>query len=257
MKRVTLILLLVFSFSQAYPWGQIGHRAIGKIASNHLSNKARKQLAQIMGHESLAIASTWMDEIKSDRKYDYMYDWHWVTIPDGKTYENSEKNQNGDVIATLERLISELTNNRESLSIEKQREYVRIIIHLVGDIHQPLHVGTGLDQGGNDTKVTWFWNTETNLHSVWDSRIIDSKQLSYTELAAAVDHTLKTDIEQWQQDGVRAWAQESMSYRAQVYDIPEDGKISYEYVFKNWPTVQRRIHQAGIRLAGVLNRIYG
>ena len=258
MRKFTLLLLIsLFIMTDAMPWGQTGHRAIGKIALNHLSKRTKRQLAAIMGHESLAIASTWMDEVRSDSTYDYMTDWHWVTVPDGETYANAVKNPNGDIIATLERIIEELKNQKDSMSLEKQREYIRILVHLVGDIHQPLHVGNGLDRGGNDTKVTWFWATETNLHSVWDSRIIAHKELSYTELAAAVDHTHKSDIEQWQRDSVRDWAKESMSYRKNVYDIPDDKNLAYRYVFDNWDIVQLRIHQAGIRLAGVLNEIYG
>jgi hypothetical protein len=210
-----------------------------------------------MGHESLAIASTWMDEVRSDNSYDYMTDWHWVTIPEGGIYDSTEKNPNGDIIATLERIIQELSTQKDTMPVEKQREYIRILAHLVGDIHQPLHVGTGLDRGGNDAKVTWFWATETNLHSVWDSRIIAHKELSYTELAAAVDHTLKSDIELWQRDSVRDWAKESMSYRKNVYNLPDDNNLAYRYVYDNWDIVQLRIQQAGIRLAGVLNKIYG
>lgn len=258
MKKITLFILLTFFLiSDALPWGQTGHRAIGKIAMNHLSKRAKKQLAVIMGHESLAIASTWMDEVRSDNSYDYMTDWHWVTIPDGSSYDVTEKNPNGDIIATLERIIQELSTQKNIMPVEKQREYIRILAHLVGDIHQPLHVGTGLDRGGNDARVTWFWDTETNLHSVWDSRIIAHKELSYTELAAAVDHTLKSDIEQWQRDSVRDWARESMSYRKSIYNLPDDNNLAYRYVFDNWDIVQLRIQQAGIRLAGVMNMIYG
>ncbi|MCA6075540.1 S1/P1 nuclease [Fulvivirga sedimenti] len=257
MKKL-LILILSLSISlSGFGWGQTGHRAIGKIASKHLSKRTKRALAQIMGHESLAIASTWMDEVRSDDQYDYMTDWHWVTIPDGMTYEQAEKNPNGDIIATIERLIDELKAGHETMSIEKQKEYIRILTHLIGDIHQPLHVGTGLDRGGNDARVTWFWNTPTNLHSVWDSRIINEKELSYTELAEAIDHTSKEVLATWQAATVRDWAYESMTYRKQVYDIPEDGQLNYKYVYDNWGTVQYRLHQAGIRLAGVLNAIYG
>jgi hypothetical protein len=198
-----------------------------------------------------------MDEVRSDSTYDFMTDWHWVTIPDGETYAQTEKNPNGDIIATLERIITELKNGHETMPVAQQREYIRIICHLVGDIHQPLHVGTGLDRGGNDARVTWFWNTETNLHSVWDSRMINEKQLSYTELAEAIDHTSKADMVQWQSDPVREWARESMSYRQQVYAIPEDGQLNYKYLYYNWDTVTHRLQQAGIRLAGLLNEIYG
>ncbi|MEJ2004379.1 MAG: S1/P1 nuclease, partial [Cyclobacteriaceae bacterium] len=100
MKKI-LIFFLCFSISlSGFSWGQIGHRTIGKIANQHLKNRTKRQLAQIMGHESLAIASTWMDEVRSDSNYDYMTDWHWVTIPEGKTYAETDKNPNGDIIAT-------------------------------------------------------------------------------------------------------------------------------------------------------------
>ncbi len=238
-------------------WGQTGHRVIGKIASEHLDRKTRRALAEIMGHESLAVASTWMDEVRADSTYDYMNTWHWVTIPDGMTYAATEKNPDGDIIGTLERIIGELKANHETMPLAQQREYIRILVHLIGDIHQPLHVGTGLDQGGNDAKVNWFWNTPTNLHSVWDTRIIAHKEYSYTELAEVIDHTRKSTILEWQADSVRHWADESMSYRSQVYDVPENNNLAYDYVYANWDTVKLRLHQAGIRLAGVLNQIYG
>ncbi len=257
MKRLLIVILLLGFSITGMGWGQTGHRVVGKIASKHLTKKARKALSTVMGHESLAVASTWMDEVKSDSTYDYMEDWHWVTIPDGQTYAQAEKNPNGDIIATLERIINELESNRESMSVGQQREYIRILVHLVGDIHQPLHVGTGLDRGGNDVKISWFWSTPTNLHSVWDTRIIQHKEFSYTELAEVVDHTKKSTVEEWQSATIRQWAEESMSYRPMVYEIPQDNVLAYNYVYATWDTVQLRLQQAGIRLAGILNRIYG
>ncbi len=257
MKKILFLLLFVAFSYQSMGWGQTGHRVIGKIASEHLDRKTRKALAEIMGHESLAVASTWMDEVRADSTYDYMSDWHWVTIPEGESYESAEKNPNGDIIATIQRIIAELKSNKDTMPLAQQREYIRILTHLVGDIHQPLHVGTGLDRGGNDAKVTWFWSTNTNLHSVWDTRIIESKEFSYTELAQVVDHTSKTVILDWQSDTVLQWATESMSYRELVYAVPADENLAYDYVYATWDTVKLRLHQAGIRLAGVLNEIYG
>lgn len=257
MKYIIIFTICIGLSFQAMGWGQIGHRVIGKVATQHLDRKTKRMLAEIMGHESLAVASTWMDEVRADSTYDYMTDWHWVTIPDGQSYADAEKNPNGDIIATLERVISELKANKDTMPIDQQREYIRILVHLVGDIHQPLHVGTGLDRGGNDAKVTWFWNTPTNLHSIWDTRMIQHKEYSYTELAEVIDHTHKSVIEEWQNDTVRDWAEESKAMREQIYKVPEDGNLAYDYVYANWDTVKLRLHQAGIRLAGILNQIYG
>jgi len=247
-KHLFLILFgSVFFQSTCFGWGQIGHRSIGKIAESHLSPIAKANLEKLMGFESLAQASTWMDEVRSDSTYDYMKDWHWVSIPDSSNYESSVKNPNGDVISTIERILSELENGKE-MTLQQEHNYIRILCHLIGDIHQPLHVGNGNDRGGNAVKVTWFWDEETNLHHVWDSDIISQKKLSYTELAEFSDHSTYRERQEWQSQGVRVWARESMALRAQVYDLPEDKMLSYKYVYKNWSTVMLRINQAGVRL---------
>ena len=101
--RKVIILLSIFISYNVIAWGPIGHRAIGQIADNYLSKKAKKQVKSILGHESLAIVTVWMDDIRSDSTYDYTHDWHWVAIPEGSTYEQTEKNPNGDIIAVGER----------------------------------------------------------------------------------------------------------------------------------------------------------
>ncbi|NOS56665.1 MAG: S1/P1 nuclease, partial [Cyclobacteriaceae bacterium] len=196
--------------------------------------------------------STWMDEVRSDSSYNYTADWHWVTIETGKSYVESPKNPNGDVIMTLERLIAELKTKKLDRKIEM--EYVKMIVHLVGDIHQPLHVGCCDDRGGNNVKVKWFRN-DTNLHSVWDSNMIDDTKLSYTELAGALEEPKEEVLAQWQKASVRDWATESMTYRKQVYAVG-DGNLSFKYSYKNLDAVKLRLAQAGIRLAGILNEIY-
>lgn len=250
-KVVSLFTLMIISLT-VFGWGATGHRVTGYIANKHLNKKAKKAIERILEGQSLAMASTWMDEVRSDSTYNYMSDWHWVTIPDGMTYEESTKNPNGDIIQTLERIIDELKSKK--LSPQKEREYVKILIHLIGDIHQPLHVGRP-DRGGNDIKVTWF-RADTNLHSVWDDGMIDGAKLSYTELAESLLPPSPEQLVTWQNATVRDWAKESMTYRKQIYDIGS-GRLWYEYGYRNMGTVRERLHQAGIRLAGVLNEIYG
>lgn len=245
-------MVLLVSFD-ANSWGVTGHRVTGLIAERYLNSKAKKRIKKLLNQQSLAKVSTWMDEIRSDSAYNYTADWHWVTIENGKTYEESPKNPNGDVIMTLERLIKELKSGK--LDEKKQAEYLKMIVHLVGDIHQPLHVGCCDDRGGNNVKVKWA-RSETNLHSVWDSNLIDDTKLSYTELADAINQPDKATIAQWQKATVRDWAYESISYRKQIYAIG-DGNLGYKYSFKNLDTVEKRLVQAGIRLAGVLNQLFG
>lgn len=254
MRFLLLLFSLTFIISTpAEKWGKNGHRAVGDIAAEYLTEEAREGVNELLGHESMAMASTWMDEIRSDSNYDHTHDWHWVTIPDGMTYEETEKNPNGDIIEAIRRMIDTLKN--DDAEKQEQVEALKMLIHLVGDIHQPLHVGTGEDQGGNDVDLNWF-RESTNLHRVWDSNMIDEHQLSYTELAESINHPTEKEIEQWQNDDVLDWARDSMELRDQVYDLPDHGNISYEYMYHNFETVERQLLKAGIRLAGVLNEVY-
>ena len=253
MKKLAVSFVLLTISIISFGWGPTGHRATGKVAEKYLSKKARAAVDKILGGQSLGISATWMDEIRSDSTYNNTADWHWVTVQDGETYDQSTKNSHGDVIETIERLIKELKSH--TLSAKDEEQKLKFLIHLIGDIHQPLHVGGGNDRGGNDVKVTWFRN-DSNLHRVWDSDMIDDTKLSYTELAESVGPVSDADVKSWQKSSVRDWANESMSLRKQVYDYG-NGKLGYAYSYKNFSTVRNRIAQAGVRIAGVLNDIYG
>jgi len=254
MKNLIIVCLSLFISVNSFGWGSTGHRAVGLVAEKHLSAKAKKNIQKILGQNSLSEVSNWMDEIRSDSTYDRIAtDWHWVTIETGKTYQESPKNSKGDVIATIDRIISEL--KKHTLDKKTEEEYLKMLVHLVGDIHQPLHVGCCDDQGGNKVKVKWF-GRETNLHTVWDSYMIDDTKLSYTELTNYLDEPDAATLAQWQKAPVLTWADEDKAVRKQVYAIG-DGSLSYKYSYVNLPLVKQRLLQAGIRLAAVLNEIYG
>lgn len=251
-SSIVPLLLLLVNLS-AFGWGVTGHRAVGLIAERYLSATAKKKLDKILKGESVAMAGTWMDEIRSDSTYDHTADWHWVTIETGKTYDESPKNPKGDIIMTIERLIMELKSKK--LSINQEAEHVKMLIHLIGDIHQPLHVGCCDDRGGNSARVKWF-REDSNLHRVWDSDIIDGTKLSFTELANATGKPSKETLIKLLKGTTRDWAKESMAMRKQVY-AKGDGNLGYKYSYQNLDDVKQRILEAGVRLAGVLNTIYG
>jgi hypothetical protein len=235
-------------------WGQIGHYVTGEIAEHHLTDEARDRVNAILGDMTMARATVWMDDIRSDSRYDYTATWHWTTIPDGMTYEEAEQEETGDIIGALETLIEEL--KRGGLNETEEREKLMLVMHMIGDIHQPLHVGTGEDRGGNDVRLQWM-GENSNLHRVWDSDIINSFQMSFTELARELDTASPEQIREWQRATVRDWAYESMTYRDRVYDLPDNMRLSYNYRYDNRDVIYRRVLQAGIRMAGILNEIYG
>lgn len=253
MKKFFVATLTFLVTISASAWGPTGHRATGLVAEKYLNKKARKELQRILGGQSLAMASTWMDEIRSDTSWNFTADWHWVTIQDGQSYEQSEKNPNGDIIQTIQKIIAGLKSKQ--LTPKEEIEQLKMLIHLIGDIHQPLHVGGGNDRGGNDVKVSWF-RTDSNLHRVWDSDMIDDTKLSFTELAESLEKPDAVKLSAWQKTSVLDWASESMSYRKEVNNIG-DGKLGYLYSYNNFHIVRLRLLQSGVRLAAVLNEIYG
>ena len=179
--------------------------------------------------------------------------WHYVTIPDGETYASSTKDPKGDIIWAINKFIGELKS--DTLTQEEKKFAVRCLVHLVGDIHQPLHVGNGKDRGGNDIKIKYFWQ-ESNLHRIWDSGMIDGQQLSYSEWTVKLNHVSKDQLEQYQSAKVTDWANESMSLRPSVYDFGDQNNLTYRYNFDHIGEVQLRLTKAGVRLAGIFNEIY-
>jgi hypothetical protein len=253
--RIFIILFFSLGISNgSFGWGQTGHRIIGLIAEYNLTKKAEKNIRQILKSQSITMAGNFMDEIRSDNRYDDMVPWHFCTIPDGKTYEEAGTPVEGDIIYAIELFMNELRS--KEFSVEDEAFTLKCLIHLIADIHQPLHVGNGTDRGGNDVEVEYFRRNST-LHRIWDTGIIDAQNLSYTEYTDWIHHTSKQEIDFWQRSGIIDWAYESMSYRKKIYDFPEDKKINYKYNYNNINLVNLRLLQAGIRLAGILNDIYG
>jgi len=247
---ITLSLLVQLS---AFGWGKTGHRIVGQIAWNHLSKKAQKNVQKALGDESLAIVGNWMDFIRSDKSYDSLKTWHYCTVPDSLTYAEVGAPESGDVVMAIEKFQQELITGNYSVN---EVFALKCLVHLVADVHQPLHVGNGKDRGGNSVKVEFF-GRNSNLHRVWDSEIIDGEQLSYTEYANWIDVATKDQVDLWQSETLLDWVAESKACHPQVYNFPENGSLGYRYIFDNIALVNQRLLQAGIRLSGILQAIYG
>ncbi len=254
-KLFSLLFVFQLVVVQSHGWGLTGHRVVGQLAEWHLTKKAKKQIGMILGSESLAMVANWMDDVKSDRNYDHLNTWHYLTIEDGKSYDPTIQEADGDAFGKTKMIIDLL--KKGGLSVKEEQEYLKMLVHLVGDIHQPLHVGRGNDRGGNDIQVTFF-NQNTNLHRVWDSQIIDGKQLSYTEMAAHLDRRAdENTVKSLQSSSMERWLADAMALRSIIYDLPEDKRLSYPYVYKTFPVIEDQLLAGGIRLAGILNDIYG
>ncbi|PZX57983.1 S1/P1 nuclease [Algoriphagus chordae] len=255
MKKLLTTSVFVFLIAtQSFAWGQLGHYLIGYMAEMQLKRSVRKKVEKVLYPMSIGRSGTWMDEIKSDRAFDYANPWHYMTSIAGE-YDESIQEKGGNVYAEIIRIKSELKAG--NLSPEKEAEMLKMLIHLVEDIHQPLHVGTGEDRGGNDVKLSYFGRS-TNLHAVWDSSIIEGWNMSYTEIGDELSGRLNKDlIAGYRAGGIDTWLAEAVAARPLIYNLPENKKLSYNYGFDTRATIEERLIAASIRLAQILEEIYG
>jgi len=248
---VRQFIIILVTASILLGWGKTGHRVIGKIAEENLSPLAKEKITELFGHFDIASLANWADDIKSDPAWRHANDWHYCTILEGKEYEGP------DAGGRAVQKVTEFTDllKKGSLSEKDQKDVLRFIIHIVGDLHQPLHVGNGTDRGGNDVKVTWF-REETNLHRVWDSQMIDHMQFSYTEYAQQIQLGITpAEKDTLMNPTLLSFVYASRAVHPQVYAIG-DGKLSYEYIYKNRDILEDRLLKAGYHLAAILNDIY-
>lgn len=255
MRPIFLAIVLALTATQAHAWGQNGHRVTGAIAEPLLTRKAKTQITAIIGNETLAEASTWADEMRSSPEPFWQttsVPWHWVTVPPGKTYAQVGPPPEGDARSALKSFESTL-KSATATKTEKQLA-LRFIVHIIGDLHQPLHVGNGTDRGGNDRKVT-FGREETNLHAVWDTTLIEREQLSYTEATAFLARKITPQmLRDNNQIDPLVWIGESAAIRDGIY--PTEDRLSYGYAFKHQETLDMRLLQSGIRMAAYFNNLF-
>lgn len=247
--------LLISSNSYATKkWGATGHRAVGAIADQYTSNKTKRQLKKILNHHSLAFVSTFGDEIKADPRFKEFETWHYVNMAFDEDYEASKKNPKGDLVTGIARC-KEVIQDKNASDADKEF-YLKMLVHLIGDLHQPLHIGREEDRGGNDVKVKWIFK-DSNLHRVWDSQMLESYNMSYTELAANTDFLTKNEVKALQAGSVVDWVNSTQKLTNAIYDSVEDGEnLHFAYSYKYLNVARTQLQIAGIRLAKVLNDLF-
>lgn len=254
MKYLFTLLIISQTLLASEDWGQNGHRTVGETAENHLTSRASRHIDRILDGHSLAKASTYADEIKSDRSFDEYKSWHYANVPFEQTYSEADKNPGGDIVSGIQECIRQLKSGE--LKQEKEQFYLKMLIHLVGDLHQPLHFGLQEDKGANDFQVLWF-KKPTNLHSVWDTKMIETYNMSYTELTSNLPELRRTEVNYIKSGTLLDWVEESRELTKKVYKSAEIGeKLGYRYMYDWFDVVQIQLKKAGIRLAVILNDIY-
>lgn len=268
MKIIRVLVLAVLFPLEALAWGAKGHAVIAELAERQLHPNVAAQIRQLNFTAPLrdiaSLPDDWRaDETKGLRPGD-TGPLHYSNIPNDQPSFDRARDCKDDqcVVAAIERYVNVLRDKTQPR--DKRREALIYVVHFMGDLHQPMHAAGGqvrdeetgqmvMDRGGNLVKVRLF-GIETNLHSAWDSMLID---WGPETVDAYVDHLLRHElrgrsIEELQRGTIVDWFNES-HYAAvhSAYDIG-NGYLGGQYAQENIGVIYERLLRGGLRLRKVL-----
>lgn len=253
MKRIFWSALVFCSAFVLISWGFKGHRAVATIAQKHLTSNTAYVVSAYLKGEGMADVATWADENRNPKTAP----WHFLNLPLGLPHEQFVKavtESDHNVYTAILKTEAQLKD--KNLSADEKNEALKYLIHLVGDAHQPMHVSRKEDKGGNTIQLR-FDGKGTNLHSLWDSKLIDHEGLSEADIAKNYDNATTADIRKWQADSPMEWIWESYQLSSELYGNVKPGQTIDEVYYQKYiPVIRKRIDQAGIRLAGELNKLF-
>lgn len=249
MKKILTLLILTITTNAANAWGEKGHAMVAQVAFSYLDENTKNNVRAYLDGMSIEDAANWMDHIKSDKTKHFMKPFHYANFEKGEKVHDRE---GANIVYVLNNTILELSS-KDKLSREEIKEKILFLFHLVGDLHQPLHVGYGHDKGGNTVQLH-FRGQGTNLHSFWDSGIIWSQNITLADCLNAKTYTPE-ELKQVKQINVVAWAEEARSLLSQVYYYGS-AKVKDDYAVASSKIVEAQIQKAGIRLASVLQLLF-
>ena len=253
-RRSSLVVLVAFCImvpKNLFAWGKQGHALVAEIAYSFLDTNTRKAVLKGLDGMTVEDAGNWMDYMRSDHKFDFMKQWHYVNVEKGNLYEATKDD---NILNALNTAIEKL-KHKSTLSDEEIKRNLLIVFHLVGDLHQPLHVGYGSDKGGNDIQMV-YGGHNSNLHRVWDTEIIEGESISINQCLLLYKNFDKSQIEMFKTINVEKWMNQPRALLGSVYAYPEDKVIDQAYIDKNKKIIEQQLLIAGIRLAAILQEVF-
>jgi hypothetical protein len=254
-RCLALVLLLPVA---AQAWGPEGHRAAAAVTAERLCLAATREVERVLGEMSLAEASNWPDRIRGEARWAHTRDWHYINIADDAPFSALVEGEPGHG-----RLMSAIRENLAVLADaqaddRRRREALGFVLHLVGDLHQPLHVGRSEDRGGN-TITVHFDGREISLHRLWDGGLLRSAGLRADDYARSLAPLVELGAAGWEAGTLEDWAEESRRLRPWVYDFDARRRvpqISKRYAETGRQLTSLRLAQAGVRTAWLLNALW-
>lgn len=259
-------IICLFCVFSSFGWGKKGHDVTAAIAEAHLTPEAKALVDDLLDGRSMVYWANWLDNASYTPEYRYTKTWHYKNVNKGVRYEEMGVNPSGDAVLAIKAQMETLMDSTRTK--DDKTLALKILVHIVGDLHQPLHLGHANDLGGNRVKVKFF-DRDTNLHSLWDDSLPEAvHKWSYSEWVDQLDRlnpeTEQTVIfpETYESKGVYTpklvdeWAKETVKVADVVYEkMPEKSKIKYDEIAWSAPIIEQQVLAAGLRLAFLLNSI--
>ncbi len=250
---VFLLILVLFPSLDVWAWGPVGHRIVGEIAQTRLLPEVETKIRKNFNIKKLSDVANWADRVRNKRS---QKTWHYCNIKKSKwTYKKNRDCPGGDcVVEKIGDFAKALMN--EEISVIKRKEALMYLVHFVGDVHQPLHLGNARDRGGNKIRVK-YKGKRTNLHSLWDGRLIHLGGKNLLQYSRDLSRRNTASVK-WNSSKVTEWADESRGFaldHAYSLDRSLNGRLSKIYIERSREIIELRLSQAGVRLAGMLNRL--
>jgi hypothetical protein len=253
--KLMLITILALPLP-AWAWGAEGHEIVAEIALQELTPAARARIAAILGSDAMLVhVSNWADEIRDQRPE--TGSWHFVDIPLQAPGYDVARDCAGDNC-----VVAQITNTRAILAAPSsssgaKQAALRFLIHLVADVHQPLHAEDNQDRGGNAVHVSER-GTRTNLHHVWDTEVVAALGNNVDAIATALERdTTPAERKAWAGGTPADWANESHAIaRDVIYPRFHDRtmvRLPSDYDQEAAPITRQQLTKAGVRLAWLLN----
>lgn len=263
---------ILCSSTMAWGWGSLGHRTSGHIAESRLTPQAQNAVQQLLRGQRLADASTWADSIKGDPNWKHASWYHFEKMPDNIRFIpylsqlTPEERARGGVIGAI--LVSQRVLESNSTSAVEKEIALKMLVHCLGDLHQPLHSGKPDDRGGVRIPVNWFNQPQSvSLHSLWDTGIkvsghpqLFQRPTNSNDVTVEYARFLIQKFQNWSppiesEANPERWLAESLQLRPRAYDRAYETN-QRAYLANNLDWVDFRVYQSGLRIAEVLNRIF-
>jgi len=255
MKKLILALVASASVLLASAWSQKGHDVTAYIAEQHLTPRTLAAVDSILDGKSMVYWANWLDNASHQLEMAYTKTWHYKNIDDNVAYEDAPLNSKGDVVTAIDSQIEILSD--PAITHDRAALAMKILVHCMGDLHQPMHLGHLSDLGGNKTKMKFF-DTPVNLHSIWDSRLVESAhKWSYTEWQQQIDRATPEQEAVIIEGNPDTWAKETYEIAVRCYKYFRPGqKVMYNEIARWTPVIEEQFLRGGLRLAHVLNTIF-